>query len=217
MQDGNGNIPHLGSSMTAGAEGYEVAGGGDVPNSPGFINQNASPTGIQVNRGAVFGVAATRTDGDRGPLEISATNDAGILTSTIWMRENPTVTFYYRSGNGDQNADGDARDLGEDFQVYTGQKLASPAVVYAVLQDPDFGSLPSYVTFNATQAGDATIAQGVKQGPLDIAEFPVEVVGFGADVYEITVTQGTDPVVALEFDVEFTGGWFSSSALVDFL
>ncbi|GAA6146845.1 hypothetical protein [Thalassolituus maritimus] len=217
LQDGNGNIPHLGSSMTAGAEGYDVAGGGDVPNSPGFINQNASPTGIPVNRGAVFGVAATRTDGDRGPLEISATNDAGILTSTIWMRENPTVTFYYRSGNGDLNADGDARDLGEDFQVYTGQKLASPAVVYAVLQDPDFGSLPSYVTFNATQAGDATIAQGVKQGPLDIAEFPVEVVGFGADVYEITVTQGTDPVVALEFDVEFTGGWFSSSALVDFL
>ncbi|TNC86039.1 MAG: hypothetical protein CSH37_05730 [Thalassolituus sp.] len=216
-QDGNGNIPHLGSSVSASADGYDVAGGGDVPNSTGFINHDASAAGIQVNRGAVFGVSATRGDGDRGPLEISATNDAGTLTSTIWLRENPVVSFYYRSGNGDQNADGDARDLGEDFQIFTGQKLASPAVVYAVVQDPDFGTLPSDVMFNTTQAGDASIVQGAKQGPLDIAEFPVEIVGFGADVYEITVTQGTDPIVALEFDVEFTGGWYSSSTLIDFL
>jgi hypothetical protein len=217
LQDNNGNIPHLGSSMEASAEGYDVFGGGAVVNSAGFVNANASTDGIQVNRGAVFGVSATRSDGDRGPLEVTATNDAGEVASSIWLRQSPVATYYYRTGNGDQNADGDARDLGEDFQVYSGEKLASPAVIYAVVQDPDYGTLPDSVTYTATQAGDATIAQGVKQSPLDIVEFPVEIVGFGADVYQLTITQGVDPVVELEFDVEYTGGWYSSSKLVDFL
>ncbi len=160
VQDVNGNIPANGTTASFSAGGYKIFGdSGAVPNSIGFINERADVPGFPETRGALYSMTLELDDPTkRGPLEADVSYNDIKVSSKLNIRTPPRVTLLYKANNNiDANGDGDTKDLGETFAVFSGQILsAATPSLWAVVQEPEGNPLPATVGFEVSATAGIT-------------------------------------------------------------